>query len=263
MRERKTVDSGQLTERNKMEDKLNYIKNMIRMMCCDGEIAAREKKFLGRAAKEIGAEVGDWNTLLKEVLSEGEKLYPISNRDRAIATLKSLVVMAKADRKIDECEKECMLGFAKSIGVTNSEWKQIRKEIEIETLFDPFKVAEAEAGAVLKETAGGITVLREDFDKIDDFTAVAKDRAITTQILGFDEFIGGAGGEGGIVCFHAAQDRDETMLRCKSLLAREPEKTVSVLTRYQGHQVKYMLEVGLKKCIIEPVYTNDIDKLFL
>ncbi len=244
-----------------MEDEINYIKNMIRMMCCDGEIASREKKFLGRAAKEIGAEVGDWNALLKEVLAEGTKLYPVTNRDRAIATLKSLVVMAKADRKIDECEKECMLRFAKSIGVTNSEWKQIRKEIEIETLFDPFKAAEAEAE--MKETAGGITVLKEDFDKIDEFTAVAKDRAITTRILGFDEFIAGPRGEGGIVCFHASEDRDETMLRCKSLLAREPEKTVSVLTRYQGHQVKYMLEVGLKKCIIEPVYTNDIDKLFL
>jgi uncharacterized tellurite resistance protein B-like protein len=243
-----------------MEDKLNYIKNMIRMMCCDGEIASREKKFLGRAAKEIGAQIDDWNALLKEVLAEGTELYPISNRDRAIATLKSLVVMAKADRKIDEREKECMLRFAKSIGVTNSEWKQIRKEIDVGTLFEPFKAAEAGVGVA--ETAGGITVLKEDFDRIDDFTAVAKDRAITTQILGFDEFIGGAGGEGGIVCFHAAQDRDETMLRCKSLLAREPEKTVSVLTRYQGHQVKYMLEVGLKKCIIEPVYTNDIDKLF-
>ena len=246
---------------SEMEDKINYIKNMIRMMCCDGEIASREKKFLGRAAKEIGAEVGDWNALLKEVLAEGTKLYPISNRDRAIATLKSLIVMAKADRKIDEREKECMLRFAKSIGVSNSEWRQIRKEIDIGTLFEPFKTVQATTG--LKETAGGITVLREDFDKLDDFTAVAKDRAITTQILGFDEFIAGTGGEGDIVCFHASEDKDESVSKCKELLAREPERTVSVLTRYQGHQVKYMLEVGLKKCIIEPVYSQDIDKLFL
>lgn len=245
---------------SEMEDKLNYIKNMIRMMCCDGEIARREKKFLARAAKEIGAEVGDWNKLLKEVLSEGTKLYPISNRDRAIATLKSLVVMAKADRKIDEREKEYILRFAKSIGVSNSEWKQIRKEIDIGTLFEPFK--KAQAGAGLKKTAGGITVLREDFDKIDEFTQVAKEREITTQIVGFDEFIAGAGGQEDIVCFHAAEDKDESVRKCKELLARSPERTVSVLTRYQGHQVKYMLEVGLKKCIIEPVYTQDIDKLF-
>jgi len=246
---------------SEMEDRLNYIKNMIRMMCCDGEIARREKKFLGRAAKEIGAEVGDWNGLLKEVLREGTKLYPITNREKAIATLKSLVVMAKADRKIDEREKEYILRFAKSIGVSNSEWKQIRKEIDIGTLFEPFKRPEAARG--LKETAGGITLLKEDFDKIDDFTAVAKDRAITTQIVGFDEFIAGAGGEGDIICFHAAQDKDESVSKCKELLAREPERTVSVLTRYQGHQVKYMLELGLKKCIIEPVYSQDIDKLFL
>jgi uncharacterized tellurite resistance protein B-like protein len=242
---------------SEMEDRLNYIKNMIRMMCCDGQIASREKRFLSRAAKEIGAEVGDWNGLLKEVLSEETKLYPMTNRDRAVATLKSLVVMAKADKKVDEREKEYILRFAKSVGVSNSEWKQIKSQIDVGTLFDPFKTAQAGA-----ETAGGITVLREDFDKIDDFTTVAKDRAITTRVVGFDEFIAGGGDEGGIVCFHAAQDKDESVSKCKELLAREPEKTVSVLTRYQGHQVKYMLEVGLKKCIIEPVYTNDIDKLF-
>ena len=107
-----------------MEDRLNYIKNMIRMMCCDGEIASREKKFLSRAAKEIGAEVDDWNKLLKEVLAEGTKLYPLQNREKAIATLKSLIVMAKADKKVDQREKEYILRFAKSVGVSNSEWKQ-------------------------------------------------------------------------------------------------------------------------------------------
>ena len=38
---------------------------------------------------------------------------------------------------------------------------------------------------------------------------------------------------------------------------------VAILTRYQGHLVKYLHEVGLKKCIIEPVYSNDIEKTFL
>jgi uncharacterized tellurite resistance protein B-like protein len=246
---------------SEMDDRLNYVKNMIRMMCCDGEIAKREKKFLSRAAKEIGIQVDDWNRLLKEVLGEGAKLYPMSDREKAIATLKSLVVMAKADKKVDEREREYILRFAKSVGVSNSEWKQIKSQIDIGTLFEPFKKAEGAGG--LKETAGGIMLLREDFDKIDDFTQVAKEREITTQIVGFDEFIGGAGGEEDIVCFHASEDKDESVRKCKELLARSPERTVSVLTRYQGHQVKYMLEEGLKKCIIEPVYTQDIDKLFL
>lgn len=243
------------------EDRLNYIKNMIRMMCCDGEIASREKKFLGRAAKEIGVQVDDWNALAKEVLREGTKLYPVANREKAIATLKSLVVMAKADKKVDEREREYIVRFAKSVGVSNSEWKQIKSQIDIGTLFDPFKKAEPAAG--LKKTAGGITVLREHFDKIDDFMGVAKEREITTQIVGFDEFITGAGGEEDIVCFHASEDKDESVRKCKELLGKSGERTVSVLTRYQGHQVKYMLEEGLKKCIIEPVYTQDIDKLFL
>ena len=49
-------------------DKMNYLKNLMLMMCCDGEIAGREKKFLGRAAKEIGLKVDDWGGFLKEVV---------------------------------------------------------------------------------------------------------------------------------------------------------------------------------------------------
>ena len=52
------------------------------------------------------------------------------------------------------------------------------------------------------------------------------------------------------------------MRKCKELLEKSGPKTISILTRYQGHQVKYMLEIGLEKCIIEPVYSNDIQKMF-
>jgi hypothetical protein len=40
------------------------------------------------------------------------------------------------------------------------------------------------------------------------------------------------------------------------------EKLVCILTRFQGHQVKYLHEIGLKKCIIEPVYARDVAELF-
>ena len=243
-----------------MDDKLNCIKNLMRMMCCDGRVAKREKKFLKRAAKEIGLQVSDWNGLLKEVLKDAAKYYPVQDREKAIATLKSLVVMAKADKKVDEHEKKHILRFAKSIGVSNEEWKCIRKDIDVESLFDPFKDSD---GAVRpKKIAGAIVVLREDFDKINEFSEVANENGVTTRIVGFDEFMAEAGGDGDIVCFHASQDKDVSVRRCEQLLERSGDRTVSVLTRYQGHQVKYMLEVGLKKCIIEPVYSQDIDGLF-
>ena len=72
-----------------MEDKLNCIKNMMWMMCCDGDIAEREKKFLSRAARKIGLEISDWNGLLQEVLADGTKLYTISDRDRASSSVSS------------------------------------------------------------------------------------------------------------------------------------------------------------------------------
>lgn len=241
------------------DDKLNYIKNMIWMMCCDNYMGEREKKFLSRAAKEIKLEVDDWDALLKEVLVDGTGLYEIQNRDRAIATLKSLVVMAKADRKIDEREKEYILRFAKSIGISNEQWKQFSKDIDLKTLLDPFK--EPETTTAAKETTGAIVVLKEDFDKIEDFTKVAREHNLMTHITGFEEFIAGSEPEADTICFHASEDKDKSVHRCKRLIEKSPDKTTGILTRYQGHQVKYMLEEGLKKCIIEPVYSQDIKKL--
>lgn len=233
-----------------VNDKLNYLKNLILMMCCDGQVASREKKFLARAAKEIGQQVDNWGLLVKEVVQEKADSYPIKDRDRAIATLKSLLVMAKADKHVDQREKKFLVQFAKSIGVSNSQWQQIRKEIDASSLFDPFR-----------KTGPAITILKEDFDKIDDFVTVAQENDVPTKVLIFDEFIAGNGSVADIVCFHASEDREATVGKCKTLLAKPSRKLVAVLTRYQGHQVKYLLEIGLKLCVIEPIYTHDIKQI--
>ncbi|MHC5164522.1 MAG: tellurite resistance TerB family protein [Planctomycetota bacterium] len=213
-------------------DNLNCIKNLIQLMCCDGKVYPREKAFLLRAAAELNVQVDDWNGLLKEVIQDNASLYPLQNRDRAVAVLKSLIIMSKADGRVDAKEKALTVRFAKSIGVNKSEWKQILKDIDLETLFDPFT-----------ETTGAVTAIRDDFEKLDAFLQVAEENGASTKTV-------------------AAEDKDETVTRCQMLLEKCGGKLVCILTRYQGHQVKYLLEIGLKKCIIEPVYARDIVGLF-
>lgn len=237
------------------QDKLNLLKNLIRMMCCDGEISSREKKFLAKAAREVELEVHDWNCLVKEVSKDTSALYPIADKDRSIATLKSMVVMAKADKKVDKQEKKLLIQFAKSIGVSNAQWKQINKHIQVTNLFESFKTKTRVGSA-------GITILKEDFDKAEEFKETARDNGIQIRIAAFDEFIAGDGNGTDLICFHASQNRKETVRKCKALLEKCGERTVSVLTRFQGHQVQYLLETGLTKCIIEPAYSNDFKKMF-
>jgi len=240
-----------------MPDKLNYIKNMMWMMCCDGKIADREVKFLKKAAKEVSAEIDDWKMLLKEVKSSGPQVYPINNREKAVAALKSLVIMAKVDGKIDAQEKEYLLKFAKSIGISNQQWVDLRKNIDLETLFDAFKEPCSES----MNLGGGIVAIRDDFDKIDEFADVASDFGAAVDFAGYKEFVTAPAVDGQIVCFHAAQDKKETVRRCANIMKKAGGNMAAILTRYQGHQVQYMLEIGLEKCIIEPVYTQDIIKL--
>jgi uncharacterized tellurite resistance protein B-like protein len=240
-------------------DKLNCIKNLMYMMCCDGSIGEREKKFLKHSAKELNLEISDWNGLLKEVLAEKGRVWGIEDRAKAVATLKSLLLMAKADKKVDEHEKRFLLLFSKSMGLSNAELTEISKGVHLEGLFDTFKEPEA----VEKSKATGvIVVLKDGFEKLNDFVEVANQNNAKMLVMEFDEFISGDITDMSFVCFHASDGRDETVARCKVLLEKCGDKTVSILTRYQGHLVKYMLEIGLKKCIIEPIYANDLISLF-
>ena len=232
-------------------DNLNCIKNLMQLMCYDGTIHTAEKSFLSRAAAELDVRVNDWNGLLKEVLKDGTPLYPVQDRDKAVATLKSLIVMSKADGRVDPKEKTLALQFAKSIGVNRSEWKRILKDIDLESLFEPFS-----------RTAGSITAIRDDFEKLDAFLQVAAENGASTKTVGFQEFLSTTGSPEDVVCFHAAEDKDVTVTRCQMLLEKCGGKLACILTRFQGHQVKYLLEIGLNKCIIEPVYARDISDLF-
>lgn len=236
------------------KDKLNYIKNMIWMMCCDGDIADSEKKFLAKTAKEIGVVVEDWNALMKKVLAGKGQIYQITDRQKAIATFKSLVVMAKADNKLDAVEKDYLRRFAKSLDFTNQQFRSIARDIDLSTLLDPFKKPPG-------PSVGNFIAIKDDFEKINDFTDVAREKDIETKISKFQQFLNSEPQDNHIVCFHAAEDKNVSIDRCRELLNKAGDNTAGILTRYQGHQVKYLREIGLKKCIIEPVYSHDIDNL--
>lgn len=232
-------------------DNLNCIKNLMQLMCCDGTIRTAEKSFLSRAATELEVRVDDWNGLLKEVLKDGVPLYPVQNRDKAVATLKSLIVMSKAAGRVDPKEKTLTVQFAKSIGVEKSEWKRILKDIDLENLFEPFS-----------RTPGSVTTIHDDFDKLDAFLQVTAENGVSKKRVGLQEFLASTDIPETVVCFHASEDKDVTVTRCQMLLEKCGGKLACILTRFQGHQVKYLLEIGLNKCIIEPVYARDISDLF-
>lgn len=233
------------------QDRLNWIKNLIQIMCCDRDIARGEKKFLARAAKELRVEVRDWNALLQRVLKDERIRYPVEDHDKAIATLKSLVVMAKADGHIHKNEKHYIHRFAKMIGLSNEEFRRIVEDIDVENLFRPFQ-----------KTTGGILAIKEDFEHIDKFVAIAQENDNAVSIAGFDEFVRDAEASAEIICFHAAPERTDSVKTCRKLMEKSGDNVVSILSRHQGFQVRYLLELGLRKCIIEPVYSRDIDEIF-
>lgn len=232
-------------------DGLNCLKNLLQIVCCDGQINQKEKEFLGKAAKSLQVEVEDWNALLKEVANDRQEIYPINHRERAEATLKAMALMAKVDQEVNEQEKTLLQTFAKSIGVTKEQWKQLLSDLDMASVFEPFQ-----------RRLGQLAVLKEDFEKIDVFIKTAEEYGAQTRTLKIMEYLKQPAPEGEMVCFHAAENKERTIQICSALLQKAGQRTVCILTRFQGLQVKYLHEAGLTKCIIEPAYARDIADLF-
>ncbi len=251
------------------QDRINWIKNLIQLMCCDGRIADREKQFLRRVAKQLQVRVPDWNLLLKSVLHDARVRYPVSDETTAIAVLKSLIVMANADGRIDENEKRYILNFAKVIGLSHRDVKAIMKDMgkapDVKDKPAPETgVIPAEAPAAASSTGmSHITAASDDFDRVDDFVEVAREQGRDVHVVTLDDLLTGKRPAGSIVCFHAFGQPEDTVMRHNRLReALAPSvHLVAVLTRYQGHHVRYLLEVGIAKCIIEPVYARDIQQI--
>lgn len=228
-------------------DNMNCLKNLLQLMCIDGIIHPKEKEFLQKAAAQLDIAVDDWNALLKEVLHDNIPFYTIVDHQKATAALKAMIVMAQSDGKIDEKERRYVLQFAKSIGVDRTEWKALLAHIEAGNLFGPYQ-----------KPQGNLIALTEDFEKLDAFLKVAADYGTSVETIGLNQYLKKEIVPKAVVCFHAAQEKDLTVSRCKLLLGKAGDGLVCILTRFQGHQVKYLHEAGLKKCVIEPVYTRDI-----
>ncbi|MBL7214272.1 MAG: TerB family tellurite resistance protein [Phycisphaerae bacterium] len=231
-------------------DNMNCLKNLMRLMCCDGVIQPQEKAFLSRAATELAVLVDDWNALLREVISDNISFYPVSNREKALAALKAMVVMAKTDGQVDEKEKQFVLQFAKSFGVSQNDWKEVLSDIDPKNLFGPFQKPPEQ-----------FIALTDDFEKLEAFLKVAQDNGAAVQTKDLKAYLRADSDSQAIVCFHASPEKELTVSRCQLLLGKAGERLVCILNRFQGHQVKYLHETGLKKCVIEPVYARDISDI--
>ncbi|MCI0499581.1 MAG: tellurite resistance TerB family protein [Planctomycetales bacterium] len=230
-------------------DNLNCLKNLLRLMCCDGTLKTAEKAFLSRAAKEMAVLVEDWNALLKSVLKDPAGCWPIEDRTKAAAALKAIVVMAKADGQVDEAEKEFALQFAKAAGISKDEWRRLLCDIDAENLFEPFQTA-----------APNLIVLTDNFDKLDAFLKTARDNGVTVETTDTQTLLQTPAKPDGVVCFHAAPDKDATLALAAMLLEKTaPHQPVCILTRFEGNQVKYLHEAGIETCIIEPANDRDLN----
>lgn len=93
--------------------------------------------------------------------------------------------------------------------------------------------------------AAHIAAVKDDFDQIDEFVQIVREHGREVCILTLDDLLSRKEPACGIICFHAAGQPADTVQRHNRLRDAAAAPLVAVLTRYQGHHVRYLLELGV------------------
>jgi hypothetical protein len=230
-------------------DKQNCLKNLLTMILIDGEVDRREMDFLKNAAAKLEIAVADWKQLVRLVQEDGTPVYPIEDRTFAVEVLKALMAMARKDDRVEDAEKRLLLVFSKSIGISRAELKEALALSAKDGLFDPPERADTT-----------FLVITTDFEKIDDFVKTFEGSGVGVKLVEYKDALHGDALKGlTIVCLHGAIDQETTVKRCSNLLHKNKDLfIVPILGRYQGNYVKYLHEIGIKRCFVEPVFPIDV-----
>lgn len=232
------------------EDGRNCIKNLIAVAAADRKLDSGEKEFFLNVFKKLEIPSGELPILFREVRGDGLPFYPVKSREAAIKTLKMMLTMARADGSFDVSEKKIIHAFAKAIG------------FDREALAG--KVAESgeESSSETPETPTdfswlNIRVITDHFEKLEEFMGSLE--SMNASGASFLDFLREPSGD--IVFMHAVERRKATVTRLEKIQKICSARIVPIMTRFQGDQIKYVHDLGIPRCMIEPVLKNEVIRL--
>jgi hypothetical protein len=230
------------------QQRQHCLNNLALMLLADGEVSPQEMDFLQKAAGVLGVESDDWPGYLRSMEKDETTVYPIEDRSFARKVLSAMAEMARRDGKYDAAEQQLLHLFVKACALSTEEVADILPPA-------PGQSPQPDGGAQQR-----MLVVTTDFEAVDTLVTVLERCGVVVATREYQEVLHGhALGDHTIVCLHGAVEKDTTIKRCDNLLHSYPGLTVvPILGRYQGHQVKYLHEIGIPRCIVEPVFPADV-----
>ncbi len=233
------------------DDRRNCNRNLIAVAGADGRLESGEKDFFLKVSEKLNISSRELPILFQEVQRDGILFYPIQSREFAAKTLKMMLAMARVDGSLDVSEKRIITAFSKAI-------EQDRESLASHVA----ESGEERSPETPVETSAfssiAICVITDHFEKLDEFIEALQPMDVVQA--SYLDFLRDPTGD--VVFMHATEKRKATVGRLEKMQASCSMPIVPVMNRFQGAQIKYAHELGLSRCMIEPMLKTEVVPLF-
>lgn len=112
---------------NQQQDKVNYLKGLIRLAKCNGVVDSREQEYYSLAAKGMGLNDNEI-AFLNQLWDSEEKISLVfTNKYDAVFFLQEGVQLCAIDGTFDDIEKMELKLIAEEVGICVEDYRRIEK----------------------------------------------------------------------------------------------------------------------------------------
>jgi len=228
------------------------IKNAWLMAVADGRIQPEEKAWMHALVEALGIPRETAEAWIAEMRHGDIHWETVADRAEATELLRLMTGVAAADTVLDKRERDAFVALGKALGFDYAELRAVFKEA-----WGKDVLAELSAPPEKRVAANAdIVVISDDFGELNAFVEAAGELPLETCAL---ERLSGAPA---LLIAHACVERPETVERVVTLRQRFPDASLIVVVhRHQAHHVSYALENGAVRCMVEPIYPGELERL--
>lgn len=234
-----------------------FFVNMLLVANADDGVDDAERGFLRTFVERSGITAGQVAAWTGELRAGRARFVPVDSPERADEALGLMVAVASADGTLGVNERRALLAWGRVMGLERDALvERVRERWGADVLGELFPEP-APAGAT--PHGARVLVLSEHFERIDAFIEAGagfdfevRERAAFTDLPGDVDF----------VVFHVAEAREASIATLERLRAALPGALpVAVANRHQAFQISYLLEAGVHRCMVEPIYPGELARL--
>ncbi len=218
----------------------------------DGRTSPEEQRLLDLLAEQLGVTPEERARWISECGPDAVFL-PMRDQAEAREILGLMIQLAGADGLVLATEKQALLRAGKVMGLPAGELDVLVQAMTGAHL----SLAATEAVRSAAASQALVTVLSDHYESLPQLLDASAGLPLDVRTL---DALKARRPPPEHVVFHALDDRQASLEIVARVRRAAPKaRIIPVVRRDQGYLVSYLLEAGVQRCIVEPVYPGELE----